>query len=296
MCHRILVLAIGLCLAPAWVSAQTTFTTKDAVVIHKAPTTSSPVVGHASTGTALELTRDVGDWAQVAWPASPDRTGYVRVRLGSVPLAAFRGLTAIRPAAPADRATLATASADPPASGVTAVAVRDTAIEPKTTARSAVAYELPSHTMGFGLRMDPRFRSFGGAARLWSQYRVGAQLEVTRTSLTSELTSGRLTTYQFSPAVLYALPDVIGGSAWVRPYVGSGLELTRSTFSSATPGMNVHDTAFGMKVFGGGEMTFPGAPQVAVSADLGYHWLESSFSGFDLGGLRASVSAHWYVK
>jgi hypothetical protein len=298
MCHRALILAAGLCLAPSWGWAQTTFTTKDAVVIHKAPTTSSPVVGHAPGGTALELTRDVGDWAQVAWPASPDRTGYVRVRLGAVTLAAFRGLNSIRPAA-GDRAALAT-GADPSASSVMAVAVRDTTPETaparETTARSAVTYDLPPHTMGFGLRMDPRFRSFGVAARLWSRSRVGAQLELTRTALTGDLSSGRLTTYQVSPAVLYALPDAVGGSVWLRPYVGSGLELTRSTFTSVAPVMHASDTAFGMKVFGGAEATFPGAPQVAVSADLGYHWLESSFSGFELGALRASLSAHWYVR
>jgi hypothetical protein len=49
-------------------------------------------------------------------------------------------------------------------------------------------------------------------------------------------------------------------------------------------------------MFGGGEVTFAGAPQFALSADLGYHWYRTPAAGFDGGGLGVSLLGHWYVK
>jgi hypothetical protein len=159
-----------------------------------------------------------------------------------------------------------------------------------------LAYELPAHTVGFGVQMEPTMRAFGLSGRLWSASRFGVQVELGRSSMASDLVPARLTTIRFSPSALYALPDVVSGTVWVRPYVGSGLDITRSTFRSIPPGTTMQENEFGMKIFGGGEMTFPGAPQVAVSADLGYHWLDAPFTGFEVGGLRATLAAHWYVK
>jgi hypothetical protein len=174
---------------------------------------------------------------------------------------------------------------------------RPAASERRATALSADGYQLPVHTAGFGLRMDPRFRDFGGTARLWMQRRLGAQFDVTRSTFTSGLTAGQLTTWQFSPSMLYALPDVVSSAVWVRPFAGGGLDLVRSSLGGVTPGMTTgHDRTFGTKILGGAEVTLPGAPQLTLSTEVGYHWLESSFTAFDLGGVRASVAAHWYVK
>ncbi len=43
-------------------------------------------------------------------------------------------------------------------------------------------------------------------------------------------------------------------------------------------------------------MTFAAVPQLALSADLGYHWAGAPFAGIELGGLGASLSGHWYVR
>jgi Bacterial SH3 domain len=299
MFRHCLAMALASCLAPTWLSAQTTHTVRaEAVVVYKAPTTSSPVIGYAARGRALEVTADVGDWVQLVWPESPDRVGYVRVRQGSLPLGSLsdiRPTLALTPSA-ADAAPPRLPD-NPPAADLTSNVPNEVAsVDRRVTARSAVAYELPVHTIGVGARMDASTHAFGAAARMWPRDRFGAQIEMTRSTLTSGVSPARLTTFHISPSVLYALPNVVGSSIWLRPYVGGGAEMTRSTLRDMTPGMSAQDTSFGLRTFGGGEMTFAGLPQVTVSADVGYHWLESPFSAFQLGGLRASLSAHWYLK
>jgi len=293
-------LAVALCLTSTHAEAQTAYTLKEAADVHLSATTSSPLIGRAARGRAIELTRDVGDWAEIGWEGSSNHAGYIRVRMGGVPLAAFRDLPAIRPvASPAAPtvASTATASGNPPnADAASTPIARPASSGRPAKARDALAFELPPHTTGVGIRMDPRFRDFGAAARFWSPSRLGAQLEVQRSTMTSEVAPGSLTNWQFSPAALYALPDVVNSSIWVRPYVGTGLDLLRASYSSITSGASATDTAFGTKLFGGAEMTVAGAPQVTLSTDVGYHWLESSFGGFDLSGVRFTIAAHWYLK
>jgi hypothetical protein len=293
MMRQLAVLTFLLSLMSTSAGAQTMYTLKENADVHNAPTTSSPVIGHAVRGRTLELSRDVGDWVEVAWTEGTSHSGYIRVRFGMVPLAAFRDLPALRTGLPSSASASVTSA---PA------ATPQSTTPPAPPSKSAVkspdplAFELPPHTTGFGLRMDPRFRDFGGAARLWSPHRFGAQLEVMRSTTTSELAPGHLTTWQFSPAVLYALPDLVQSSIWIRPYAGTGLDLARSTVGGLAPDASAHDTAFGTKVFGGAEMTLAGAPQVGVSVDVGYHWLESSFTTYELGGARVTLAGHWYIK
>ena len=74
--------------------------------------------------------------------------------------------------------------------------------------------------------------------------------------------------------------------------------MTRSKLSSGTPEVSasVSDSSFGLRAFGGTELTLPGAPRFAISADVGYQWSEQPFPGFELGGLGFAISGHWYVK
>jgi len=58
----------------------------------------------------------------------------------------------------------------------------------------------------------------------------------------------------------------------------------------------VTESVVGFRGFGGAEVTIPNLPRFAVSADVGYHWTEQPFAGFELGGLGFSISGHWYVK
>lgn len=281
--------------APPALWAQTMRTVNAAHVdVHKQPTNSSPVIGQAARGRSLEVTREVGDWVQIVWPAAPDRIGYVRVRLGSSPVAS---LSEPRPGTIA--ATLDVTSVPIEArAGVReaeSVTMPAALVDTRPRALPNNGYQLPLHTLGFGARLDP-FRTIGGSGRFWSAYGFGVQLDLVRSSTSSELAPGRMTTVAVSPSVLYPLPGVIRSSVWVRPYVGSGLDFARSSLSDVTPGMSVHDNSVGFKAFGGGELTFAGAPQVGVSVDLGYRWLDSPFTGFDNTHLHLSFAGHWYIR
>jgi hypothetical protein len=287
-----------LCVAPTSVWAQTVRTVSVVLVaVHKQPTTSSPVIGQVARGRSLEVIREVGDWVQIVWQPAPDRIGYVRVRLGSSPVAS---LSEPRPGTIATTSTAADAA---PAPAETRVSVREAErvtapaalVDTRPMALPNNGYQLPLHTLGFGARLDP-FRTIGGSGRFWSGYGFGVQLDLVRSSTSSELAPGRMTTLAVSPSVLYPLPGVIRSSVWVRPYVGSGLDFARSSLSNVTPGMPVHDNSVGFKAFGGGEFTFAGAPQVGVSVDLGYRWLDSPFTGFDDSHLHLSFAGHWYIR
>jgi hypothetical protein len=275
------------------------------VDVHKQPTTSSPVVGRAARGRSLEVTRDVGDWVQVVWPEAQDRIGYVRVRFGATPVAS---LSEPRPGTMVASASPSSASAPgspvPPVSSdartggsgaASSVTTPAALAEPRSPSLPNNGYQLPAHTLGFGARMDP-FNALGGSGRFWSGHGFGVQLDLSRSSMSSELAPGRLTTFSVSPSVLYALPGVVRSSVWLRPYVGSGIDVARASLRNVTPGMSISDTSVGFRTFGGGELTFAGAPQVGVSVDLGYRWLDSPFVGFDNSGVQLSFAGHWYLK
>jgi hypothetical protein len=73
--------------------------------------------------------------------------------------------------------------------------------------------------------------------------------------------------------------------------------LARQTFDAGgRPGDPLADHGLGFQAFGGAETTFAGAPQFAVSIDIGYRWLPAPFTGFDRSGVRVDVSGHWYLK
>jgi hypothetical protein len=124
------------------------------------------------------------------------------------------------------------------------------------------------------------------------------QLAVSRYTSTGVEAPERVSSMQFEPSLLHSLPGYVADYVWVRPYLGSGINVHRQTSSSATPGagITVSETKLGLQVFGGGELTFPNMPRFALSADLGYHWAGTPFAGVDLGGVGVSVSGHWYVK
>ena len=288
-----------LCLAPVSLLAQTLrAVTAAQVEVRKAPTTSSAVIGHATRGQSVEVTREVGDWVQVLWPAAPDHVGYVRVRFGATPVtslseprAGSRSMAASNSVAASNPATEVRVERRDAASVTTPPVLR----EPQAAPLPNNGYQLPVHSLGFGARMDP-FRAIGGTGRFWSGYGIGVQMDLSRSSVSSELSPGRLTTFYVSPSLLYPLPGVVRSSVWVRPYVGSGIDVARSTLRNVTPGLSMSDTSVGFKAFGGGELTFASAPQVSVSVDLGYHWLDTPFTGFDVSGVRASFAGHWYIK
>jgi SH3 domain-containing protein len=290
--------AVTVCVSPAWLCAQTTVLTVNTASadVYKSPSTGSPIIAHAPRGTVLAVTRELGSWVKVSWPGAED-IGYVHVSMGSL----GRGV-ASQTSQPAG---LASARPAPEPASLTPAAIETGRPAPGEPAPMRPVFVTPAtHLIGVGGRIGGSTRGagstlgFGATARAWSRDKFGAQLEVSHFALTRLEAPGRVTSIQFEPSVLYRLPDHVADYLWVRPYLGSGVNLRRQTLSTATPGAgpSVSENQFGLQAFGGGELTFAGVPRFALSVDLGYHWVRTSFAGVDLGGPGVSVSGHWYMK
>ena len=93
-----------------------------------------------------------------------------------------------------------------------------------------------THLIGLGGRVGGSTFGFGATARAWSRNQFGAQLEMSHSALSSVGVPGRVRSIQFEPSLLYRLPDHVGDYLWVRPYLGSGVNVGRQTLSNAIPG------------------------------------------------------------
>ena len=293
MIRQAAAVVIAMVLSPSWLSAQPLeFTVKvQSATIHKSASTGSPVIGRAARGAVLEVTRDLGTWVKVAWPAAEDGAGYVHETMGSMAQRAMRE----QRLATAFGSTPQTSAAGSPSTASVAPAA-GVVTDSQLTATRTTYIVPPTHMVGLGGRMGRAPVDFGATARLWSRQRFGVQLEALRSAQTSVETPGRVTSLEFAPSLIYMLRDHVTANVWVRPYAGTGASLRRSTFKLTPDTDPVTDSSFGFRAFGGAEMTFPNVPRLAVSADLGYLWSEVPFQGFDADGLRVSVSGHWYVK
>ena len=144
--------------------------------------------------------------------------------------------------------------------------------------------------------MGPQAMSgLAAIGRLWFAGPVGAQLEVGRATQTSA-SMLRMKVVDFGLNAIAELPDHVTNAVWVRPYVGGGMSIFRSSLVSTSGVSMIDDTTRGYQAFGGAEFTFANLPQVAVSADVRNTWADTPFSGFESGGLGLALAAHWYVK
>lgn len=287
-------LAVVLCLVPAWAGAQSPVLTVkvDSANVHKGPSTGSPVIGRAPRGASLEVTRNLGDWVKVAWASAPDAVGYVHLSAGTL----GPHPSAPAPAAAATRTT-ARAAFTPRQVPASTPAARPADAPPLAAhdhvaqTQSSLYIAPPRHFVGLGGRVNGATLGYGGSARAWSRNRLGLQLDVSRYALTSTTMPGRVTSVHFGPSVLYSLPDRVSDYFWLRPYVGGGLSLTRS---SQTGFESTSKT--GLQAFGGAEVTFASMPRFALSADAGYRQSRTPFDGFEIGGVNFSIAGHWYVR
>ena len=286
-------LGIALVVSPVPLYAQTpVFTVQSASAdVYKAPTTASPVIGHAPRGTALPVTRELGSWVKVSWPRGEDGVGYVHVTMGSLGRNATSDVS--RPVAAAR-----SPQAMPEAASPTAVAVRGPVATPPPASTRGVHLQAPGHLVGFGGRIGGSNVGFGASARAWSRDRLGIQLDLSRVAMAGIAPTERTSSMQFEPGVLYKLADHVADYFWVRPYAGSGITVSRRSLSSTIPGAapTASQNDLGVHVFGGSELTFAGVPRFAVSVDVVYRWGMTPFAGVDLGGLGLSVGGRWYVK
>ena len=132
---------------------------------------------------------------------------------------------------------------------------------------------------------------------MWSKGALGAQLDVSRSSLDSLDFLSRATSTDISPAILFAMRDHVSDRLSWRPYVGVAGHVIHSSrtdliFLDSTETA----TTLGARAFLGTEISLSNVPQLGLSADIGYYHLPEPFVGFDSGGIGFSVSGHWYVK
>lgn len=287
-CAAIVILLLGVnppCLFAQ--GAEFTVTTVSASV-HKAPSTGSLVIGRAQRGAVLEVTRELGSWVKVLWPDATDGVGYVHVSTGSqsgVP-ATGRGEAGLA-SRRASASGLGATAADPGA-----VANGGAAGHPQT-----VYVAPPSHVVGVGARTGRSTFGSGVSTRAWFPHRLGVQLEIWRSAFTGIVAPQRVTATQFAPSLLVAFPDRVTDDVMVRPYLGAGPRWIRQSVSADPEGTgDIAGNRTGVQAFGGGEITFAGAPRFTLSADLRYGWSGSAPASPDLGGLGFSLSGHWYVK
>lgn len=255
--------------------------------IHKAPSTGSAVIGKAPRGKAFEVRRELGSWVAVAWPEGDAGIGYLHMTWGTM---------SVGSAAETSRASSATSSPVPSTSQSEASATTTQIGQtPGTRAVSAPAPSLPSHVIGLGGRIGTQALGLAATGRAWTQRRIGAQLELGKSTYTTAFGGAQLSAMQFAPSVIYSPRNLVTNAVWTRPYVGGGVNFYRSTFSSSPGFPDVVDSGVGSQMFGGAELTWANLPQVALSADLRHLWAPTT-NGFELGGMGFSVSGHWYVK
>jgi hypothetical protein len=290
--------AFILLLSPSWLMAQGSdlLVGFSPTAVHKAPSTASPVIGQATPGMTLEVTRDVGDWLKVSWREAPDSVGYVRKSAGYM-RARQQGSDAT-PAAVGRRepGTTLTSAAASDAGHAEHAEIRTGRTGPSAAQSGYVT--APTHLVGVGGHLGGAQFGGGVSARVWSRRQLGVQLDVSRYALANTAFDGRMTSTQVGPKVLYAFRDRVSDYTWLRPYVGTGAQLSRSTLSSGVLGASASASAsrLGANVFGGAELTFSSAPRFGLSTDVGYHWIEAPFAGYALDGIALTVGGHWYLR
>jgi hypothetical protein len=295
---------IVLLLSPSWLTAQSTELTINvsSASVHKAPTTSSPVIGQAARGAKLQVTRNVGDWVKVAWPSAADGVGYVRVSVGSVSNGTVAAATATAPVP--SSATAKTAPVPPSQRIVTTPVI--VPVEATQPAQSQTGNHLPvrttspsssgtTHKFGIGALMGGPAFGLGVTTRGWSHKRLGVQFDLAHYNVSSPIDLGAMSSTEFGPSVLFSFNDRIADYTWLRPYIGAGMNFYKSSLTSPLLG-DMSDSRYGSQMFGGGELSFASVPQFAISTQVSYRWFNEPRQGYDLGGVGVSLAGHWYVK
>jgi hypothetical protein len=290
MIRRIAAVVLALILNPAFLHAQdTVFTvTVPTASVYKGPSNVTPVIGRVSRGTELNVSRNLGSWVKVAWPAGEDGIGYVHMSMGRI--------SGPEPGASATNVSPRPTSASAAAATASASTARTSAgqqIPPRGQSRSSQI----SHIFGVGASLAP-MSGVGATARAWHKNHLGIRVAFMRDAMTSDVAAGRVSSMQFEPGVEYAPFDRVSDYLWLRPYMGTAVSFVHQTLSIASPVARspVSDSGLGVRFYGGGELTFASMPQFGVSADLGYRHMPAPFAGFKADPLSVSIAGHWYIK
>jgi hypothetical protein len=278
--------ALAAWLSPSWLYAQSVLTvTAASADVYKSPSTGSPIIGHVARGTVLEVTRELGSWVKVSWADAGDGVGYVHVTMGAV---------SRRTSFESSRAD-ASSPEPSPQRPLRANKEQPNTVEPPRLPRAV--YVTPStHAVGFGGLAGSSTIGVGASARAWRRDGWGMQLAVSRRTVSGSGTAGDVSSTAIEPGLLYALRNQVTDNWWIRPYLGSGVSF-QTVPGLASGALNgASENHLGLRVFGGGELTFAGAPRFALSADLGYLWAQTGSAPVTLSGFGVALAGHWYVK
>ena len=251
--------------------------------VHQSPSIASPVIGKAPGGTRLYINRNLGSWVEVPWPDAAAHIAFVHVTSGNI---------AARSTAPVvNEAQAAIAQIAAVAASASAASIREDAsasrlsVTSRSAARAVDYVSLPPRHIGIGVLLNTSTLRFGGTARAWWRRGFGVQFSMSRPELASA--DGQLIpSTQFAPSAMYALPEGVTDSVWLRPYVGTGPRFYRANL----------ETRLGYETFGGAEITFAAMPQFGLSAEMGYRWRRPSLGDFTPQQTAFSLSGHWYLK
>ncbi len=289
MIRRTAACILALTLNPALLRAQGTVLTVNVASadVYKGPSTITPVIGHASRGTVLPISRNLGSWVKVPWAGAPDGVGYVHVTMGRIG---------------SPQADAATTNGSPRVSSVpepvtkTVPLLGRTSVGEQVVPRGQLNGTPASHIVGVGGLIEST-SSAGATARAWGSNRLGVQFGFTRNAMT-DAGASRVTSVRFEPGVVYALFDKVSDYVWIRPYVGSVVSFRHQTLRVGAPVTlaSTSDNGVGFRVFGGSELTFASIPRFGLSADLGYRRFPTLFTGFEEGPVSFSIAGHWYIR
>jgi opacity protein-like surface antigen len=286
--HAAAVTAMLVLSAPVVQAQEVVFTvTAPTADVYQSPSMGGVVIGHAPRGKSFEVTRELGSWVRVAWPGVAGGAGYLHVTWGTL---SRGGLPAVAVRSTFDSPSDSTSTLAP--------AVQRPGSRPLAPAAvPATVVSLPSHVVGLGGRMGSEAFGFAATGRAWSTRRLGLQVEVSRSSQSGLVAAERASTMQFAPSVIYSPRDVLSDAMWVRPYLGGGVNIARSSRDTLTTEESSVDRGLGFQMFGGAEFTWANVPQLAVSADLRRLWLPVPFSEAERAGrFGVSMSIHWYLR
>jgi hypothetical protein len=158
------------------------------------------------------------------------------------------------------------------------------------------------HQFGVGASLTASTRGAAGDVRYWFNDHIGMNMTAGWYRSYYETPSGdRPSTIHASPSIIY----LIGKPNYtrevdIRPFVGGGPSYLRASRPVVSPTGNIltsESSGTGMHAFGGAEMTFKDADQVALSAELIYYRLPVRLaSRSSLDGLNYLVAVHFYLK
>lgn len=157
------------------------------------------------------------------------------------------------------------------------------------------------HQFGIGGSVTASTRGAAGDIRYWFSDHIGLSMTAGWYRGFYQTTAGdRPSTIHCSPAIMYMIgkPDYTR-DVDIRPFVGGGASYLRSRRPVVATTGNIRmaeASGTGMHAFGGAEVTFKEAEQVALSAELIYYRLPVRLSNNSIDGLNYLVAVHIYLK